>query len=103
MLENFDQFRDKCVEEISSLQDEFKKLYDLDSFEQWSFDEDFGVFHFESNDGRKLYFRYSLVGSFSDKTQTWKWSWDNEHLKTSERKGIDQVRAFGKKSVSFQS
>lgn len=66
MSESFSQYRDMCVEEISSLQDEFKKVYDLNSYERWSFDEDFGVFHFESDDGRKLYFKYSLVGSFDE-------------------------------------
>lgn len=95
MLDSFSQYRDKCVEEISSLQDEFKKIYDLNSYEHWSFDEDFGVFHFESNDGKKLYFKYSLVGSFSAKTSTWKWSWDNEHLKISERRRVEEVKLFG--------
>lgn len=91
----FGEYRNKCVDEISSLQDEFKKLYNLDSYEQWFFDEDFGVFRFESKDGRKLYFKYSLIGSFSAKTSTWKWSWDNEHIKPTERKGIEQIRIFG--------
>lgn len=71
---SFDKFKDERVAEISQRQDEFRKLYDLNSYERWSFDDDFGVFHFESDDGRKLYFKYSLVGSFSEKTSTWKWS-----------------------------
>lgn len=95
MSESFSQYRDKCVAEISYLQEEFIKLYDLNSYERWSFNEDFGVFHFESNDGRTLYFRYSLVGSFSEKTSTWKWSWDNDLIKGSERRRIDEVRLFG--------
>lgn len=98
MSESFSQYRDMCVEEISSLQDEFKKVYDLNSYDRWSFHEDFGVFDFESDDGRKLYFKYSLVGSFSQKTSTWKWSWDNEHLKRSERRRIDEVKAFGEQN-----
>jgi hypothetical protein len=95
MSDSFSKYRDKCVEEISFLQDEFKKLYHLDSYERWSFEEDLGVFHFDSDDGRKLYFKYSLVGSFSSKTSTWKWSWDNEHLKTSERRRIEEIKLFG--------
>jgi hypothetical protein len=98
MSESFSQYRDMCVEEISSLQDEFKKVYDLNNYERWSFDEDFGVFHFESDDGRALYFKYSLVGSFSEKTSTWKWSWDNEHLKASERRRVDEVKTFGEQN-----
>ena len=49
MTETFTQYKDKCVEEISALQNGFKTVYDLNSYENWSFNEDFGVFHFESN------------------------------------------------------
>lgn len=95
---SFDKFKDERVAEISQRQDEFRKLYDLNSYERWSFDDDFGVFHFESDDGRKLYFKYSLVGSFSEKTSTWKWSWDNERLKPSECRRVDKVKAFGEQN-----
>jgi len=94
----YDQYKDQCVEEISAVQKTFVKLYDLNSYEQWFFDDDFGVFHFQSHDGRNLYFRYAIVGSFSRNTNTWKWSWDNENHKTSSRKGIDKVKVFGEQN-----
>ena len=93
-IESFEEFTKECTKQISSLQDEFRKLYDLNSYERWHFDEDFGVFHFESDDGRQLYFKYSLVGSFSEKTSTWKWSWDNEYIKTSDRSFFRGVVLF---------
>ena len=99
-IESFDEFTEECTKQISSLQDEFRKLYDLNSYERWHFNEDFGVFHFESDDGRQLYFKYPLVGSFSEKTSTWKWSWDDEYVKTSERRGIEQVKVFGERTNS---
>ncbi|MFZ6010401.1 MAG: DUF6882 domain-containing protein [Bacteroidota bacterium] len=95
--ENFDQFKDQCLEQISSLQEEFMKLYDISCYERWSFDDDFGVFQFDSDDGRNLYFKYSSVGSFSENTNTWKWAWDNKNLKDSERKGMEKVRIHGEK------
>lgn len=97
-IKSFDEFTEECTKQISSLQDEFRKLYDLNSYERWHFNEDFGVFNFESDDGRQLYFKYSLVGSFSEKTSTWKWSWDNEYIKKSERRGIELVKVFGEEN-----
>jgi hypothetical protein len=91
----FKSFESECCEQISAMQNAFMKSYDINSYEQWFFDNDLGVFHFQSEDGRNLYFKYALVGSFSTKTNTWKWSWDNEYLKESERRDIDKVRAFG--------
>ena len=41
---SIEEFTEECTKQISSLQDEFRKLYDLNSYERWHFDEDFGVF-----------------------------------------------------------
>lgn len=95
MAESFEQFCMQSCEEVSSLQDEFIKLYDLNSYEHWLFDDVLGVFEFKSDDGRQLFFKYSLVGSFSANTATWKWSWDNEHLTARERKAIQSVKEYG--------
>jgi hypothetical protein len=94
-VDTFEIFADECCQQISAMQNSFLESYDMDSYENWFFDKDFGVFHFQSNDGRNLYFNYTLAGSFSTKTNTWKWSWANEYLKDSERRDIEKVRAFG--------
>lgn len=95
---NFDDYKDECIGKISALQEEFIRLYDLNSYERWSFENDFGVFKFESNSGKILYFQYSLAGSFSTRTSTWKWSWDNPLIKASERKYLNKVKAFGEQN-----
>ncbi|SRR5690606_16634229 len=69
----FSEFKEDCIAEVSELQNKFIKRYDLNSYERWTFDDAFGLFHFESDNGRKLNFRYNLVGSFSKNTSTWKW------------------------------
>lgn len=91
----FEIFESECCEQISAMQNAFMESYEINSYEHWFMDNDLGVFHFQSDDGRNLYFKYALAGSFSTKTNTWKWSWDNEYLKESERRDIDKVWAFG--------
>lgn len=93
--ENFEEFKDECVEHLSSLQEEFIKLYDIDSYEHWFYDHGTGAFHFKSDDGRNLYFKYVDVGSFSTKRNTWMWSWDNTSTPRLVSKELEKVKAYG--------
>jgi hypothetical protein len=91
----FDQFRDDCVEQISPLQEEFMKLYDINSYEQWFYDHGIGAFHFKADDGRNLYFKYVDVGSYSTKRNTWMWGWNNDSTPRHVSKALEKVRVFG--------
>ena len=92
----FDLFKDQCAGELEVLQEGFIKQYNLNSYQNWSFDDDYGIFHFYSDDGRKnLYFKYALAGSYSSNTSSWKWAWDNERLKASECRHISKVKQYG--------
>ncbi|MEO6639429.1 MAG: DUF6882 domain-containing protein, partial [Ginsengibacter sp.] len=46
-------------------------------------------------------FRYFDVGSFSEKSNTWKWSWDNDSTLKNVKEKVHIVREFGQKS-SFE-
>jgi hypothetical protein len=93
--QNFEGYKDSCFEEMSSLQDAFMALYDINSYENWFYDHGIGVFNFKSDDGRNLYFKYVDVGSFSTATNTWNWSWNNESTPYNVKRGIEKVRSFG--------
>ena len=92
---SFKDYKDNCVAELMPLQDEFMKLYDINSYEEWFYDHDIGAFHFKSHNGKNLYFKYVDVGSFSTNTSTWKWSWGNETTPASVSKSLEKVKAFG--------
>lgn len=93
--DDFDAYKDQCLEEISSLQKAFIELYDLNSYENWFYDHDIGAFHFHSNDDRNLYFKYVDIGSFSSRRNTWMWSWFNKTTPRHVTKGLEKVQAFG--------
>ncbi|WP_419698609.1 DUF6882 domain-containing protein [Mucilaginibacter sp. NFX135] len=95
---NFDDYQDKCLNDISSLQDEFMKLYDIECYEEWFYDQDIGVFNFKSDDGRKLYFKYVETGSFSTNTNTWNWSWNNDSIPNNVKVPLKKVKAFGEEN-----
>lgn len=96
--EIFEQFKDECVEQLSSLQDEFMTLYDINSYEHWFYDHGIGAFHFKSDDGRNLYFEYVYVGSYSTARHTWMWSWNNESTPKHVTKGLEKVRKYGEEN-----
>jgi hypothetical protein len=88
--ELFEEFKDACIEHSSSLQKEFINLYQIDSYEHWHYDHGIGAFHFKSDDGRNLYFKYIDVGSYSTKNDTWMWSWHNQSTPKHVAKGLEK-------------
>ncbi len=93
--QNFENYKSQCVTDLMSLQPEFIKLYDINSYENWFYDHGIGAFHFKSDNGRNLYFKYVDVGSFSTKTNTWNWSWDNNTTPKHVRSALEKVKTFG--------
>jgi hypothetical protein len=93
--QNFEDFKDQCVDDLMSLQPEFMKLYAIDTYEEWFYDHGIGAFHFKSYDGRNLYFKYVDVGSFSTKTNTWNWAWDNKSTPKHVSRPLEKVRSIG--------
>jgi hypothetical protein len=71
-------YAEKCVEELKVLQDNFQKTYDVDWYENWFYNQATGLLTFSTGDV-EINFKYFVVGSFSQKSNTWKWSWDNDH------------------------
>ncbi len=94
--QNLDSFSTECLKHLSAIQDEFMRLYDISSYEHWY--HDIGAFHFKSDDGRNLYFKYIDIGSYSTKRNTWMWSWENNTTPKHVARGLEKVRAFGEEN-----
>jgi hypothetical protein len=88
-------FRERCIDEFYSLQEEFKKKYDIDNHISWKYDHGLGIFTLKFQE-HEFYFEYVNVGSYSNKTQTWRWSWDNEYTPNSVKLGMDKIPEFGR-------
>lgn len=92
---SFEEFKDQCVNDLMALQPEFMKLYEIDNYDEWFYDHGIGAFHFKSSDCKNLYFKYVDVGSFSTKTNTWDWSWDNKTTQKHVSRALERVISFG--------
>jgi len=96
-MSDYNSFAQNCVEELKELQAKLYKKYNLNGYENWFYDQATGLLTF-SSENVELNFKYFQAGSFSNKSNTWKWSWDNDNT-LEKAKGITGlVREFGEQS-----
>lgn len=91
---DYDTFAPKCVEQLKAIQDKFYKEYSINDYTKWFYNQSTGLMTFSSEE-REVNFRYFSVGSFSTKTNTWKWSWDNSSTMDNVKEQIESVKEFG--------
>lgn len=94
---DYNFYAEKCVEELKVLQDNFQETYDVDWYENWFYNQATRLLTFSTGDV-EINFKYFEVGSFSKKSNTWKWSWDNDHTLDNVKETTNQIREFGEKS-----
>ena len=79
------------------MQEKFQAEYDLDWYESWFYNQTTGLLTFNTG-GVELNFKYFDVGSFSKKSNTWKWSWDNDSTLENVKRETNGIKEFGLKS-----
>lgn len=80
---------------LKSLQAELHKQYNIDSYENWWYDQHTGLFTFSTGGEKELNFKYVEVGTFSEKSATWMWAWHNESILDKARKPSEAIKEFG--------
>jgi hypothetical protein len=93
---DYASFAAKCVEELKVLQDKFKHEFSLTWYEDWFYDQTTGLLTFSTVD-KELNFKYISVGSYSEKSNTWKWSWDNNHTLDNGKESANLIKDFGQR------
>ncbi|WP_324676921.1 DUF6882 domain-containing protein [Hymenobacter sp. GOD-10R] len=94
---DYNAFAGECVEELKVLQNKFREEYNLSWYENWFYNQSTGLFTF-STDDVELNFKYFQVGSFSKKTNTWKWAWDNDNTLDNVKEITNVAKEFGQKN-----
>jgi len=94
---DYNSFAETCVEELKVLQDKFQTDYDLNWYENWFYNQSTGLLTFSTGD-KELNFKYIDAGSFSEKSNTWKWSWDNDSTLENVKERTHLIKKFGQNS-----
>jgi hypothetical protein len=92
----YPDFAAKCVEELKVLQDKFQHDFDLTWYENWFYDQTTGLLTFSTAD-KQLNFKFVNVGSYSEKSNTWKWSWDNDTTLGKVKEATRLIKDFGER------
>lgn len=92
--EDYNSFAQKCVDDLKILQNKFQEKYSLDWYENWFYNQNTGLLKFSSNEV-ELNFKYFEVGSFSEKSNTWMWSWANEDNLDHIKQPTKLIKEFG--------
>jgi len=85
-----------AFEQFTQAHDQWMLTHRVNDWENWNYDSDAGLLIFSTN-AKKIYFRYVPVGTYSSKTNTWLWSWNNLHSVHPQKKLTHAVRAFGER------
>jgi hypothetical protein len=94
---DYETYAEKCVEKLKVSQDKFLKEFDINSYKKWFYNQDTRLLTLKKEEN-EVNFKFFNVGSFSNKSNTWKWSWDNDSVIESNKKQTKIVKAFGLKS-----
>jgi hypothetical protein len=98
-MSNFDfhDFAKSAIDELTIVQGKWHAKYDIDSYSDWFYDQSTGLLTF-SSEQRELNFKYFQAGSYSEKSRTWNWAWNNEDTLENVKNASQRIRTFGIKS-----
>jgi len=98
LVEDLDEFFDKCLEELEEANDDLLKKYDIGSFERWDFDQRSAELVFSNKGVNLLKAKVSFIGSYSSKSESWMWGWGNDSLLPHLTEKTHVIREFGERN-----
>jgi len=95
---DYEQFAGKKCQELIQIQERFRAQFELDSYRRWYYDAELALLRLYNNDEDQIYLKYIPIGTFSFTSETWMWSWFNEHSVEPNKGSILAVKDFGIKN-----
>ena len=92
---DYQQYLDASMEGLKLMNSAHQSTWHLGEAERWNVDQESGMIVFSFEDGTIAQAKVQIIGSLSNASKTWLWSWANpsvlDHLKQDSLK----VREFG--------
>jgi len=95
---SWDQLTRLSNEYTQARQQELEEKFQFSDYDHWDIDQEKGELVFSKNGAPVRIAKFQFVGSFSNTSQTWLWSWGNESILPQLSKGIEAVKAYGEKN-----
>ncbi len=94
--DEFDAVLDRAREELLAKQQALNAEFDLGNHDHWDYDQDTGRFMFSRSGKAMVVAEFQCVGSISEASGTWRWSWANDSIAARVKSRIEEVRAYGR-------
>ncbi len=88
LIEQSEQYLSSCTEKA-------RRQFGVGGYARFEYDLFRNEIWWSDCSGPKVRGKLTIVGSFSNKSETWLWAWDNPHFREVELGPIDKVRDFG--------
>jgi hypothetical protein len=95
--EAFIAFKHEAIHELTRLNEECRKAFRVGEWQRWDYDLERKTLIFSQDGVPRVIATIQVVGTTSERSGTWLWSWANTHLPPIVTAQIDKVRAFGEK------
>jgi hypothetical protein len=93
--EQFSEFRHEAIHELMNLNDRCEREFSISACPRWDYDFDRGTLTFSRDGVARVIASILVVGTTSETSATWLWSWANSHLPPGVTEAMKKVRSFG--------
>lgn len=94
---NWEKLTQLSNEYTQARQQELEASFQFSDFDHWDIDQEKGELIFSKKGVPIRVAKFQFVGSYSDRSKTWLWSWANSSILPSLSKDIETVKAYGEK------
>ncbi len=95
ITEEFRDFLTTSYNYLTEQQEICNTKFGMGNYERWDYNQETGLLEFSDSGIVKLRIKYVDVGSISNISNTWLWSWDNPNTLDNVKCNISEVREFG--------
>jgi hypothetical protein len=96
----FEKLRKEACNYLIEQQKIIEDTYGIHKYEDWFYDQETGILTFSNAETKDkiVEIQYEEVGSISNISKTWLWSWANPNIEPTVKTEIEIVRDYGKEN-----
>ncbi len=92
-----DEWLGHATTEFNAKQEALSRNWSFDSYEEWGYSQETGIFTLDFVDGSQFHADGQLLGSHCASDGTWEWAWHNPNIKTTAAKDSHTVKQLGER------
>lgn len=91
----YEQYLEEAYAQLQLRQDKLIQEYRLSTWERFDWNQDSQELVFSDQGQPKVIAKIQFVGSFSNRSNTWRWAWANDSVVPGMKQDVARVKALG--------